>query len=252
MISPCLKGQGFDPAGTTACTAAQISLGVAKNSINATGNTFNHPSLSSCRFYACMYDFTPSFETLYLSKNSTKVIKYQDILTFQTLSIPAGGNYNQILSNSVARIRKIVGFPQISASANFAGTAGFISPMNSPFTSAPTTTTTTPITNMNVLISGTNLYQANYNYTYESFLQELHKCNSINGGGSLGLSSGLISQNDFENGYRFIVNDVSRTQSQATDDIGKSVQVIGTNASTMPIDITWVIFYEREFEIVPD
>ena len=248
MISPCIRGQGFDPAGTTACTEAQISIGIGRNTINATGTTFQHAQ-PACKFYACMYDFTPSFETLYLSKNSTKTVKYQDYLSFQTLNVGAGATYNQILSNSVSRIRKIVGIPQIASTVNFAGTAGFIAPMNSPFTSAPSTTSTTPITNMNVLISGTNLYQANYTYDYEQFIQEVRKCNSINGGESLGLSSGLISQTDFENGYRFIVHDVSRTQSQATDDIGKSVQVIGTNAGSLAIDIWGLVFYEREITI---
>ena len=102
---------------------------------------------------------------------------------------------------------------------------------------------------MNVLISGTNLYQQNYNYDYEAFQQELRKTSAINGGDSMGCNSGLISQDDFSNGYRFIVNDLSRTQSQATDDIGKSVQVIGTNAGNYAIDITWLVFYEREIEI---
>ena len=192
---------------------------------------------------------TPSFETLYLSKQPTKVVKYNDFLTFQTLGVTSGTSYNQILSNNISRIRKLVGIPQIAASFNYAGNGGFIAPANSPFSSAPTTTAQGPITNINVLISGTNLYQQNYNYGYEDFLQEIRKTSSINGGGSYGLSSGLISQDDFENGYRFLVHDLSRTQSQATDDIGKSIQVIGTNSGLYPIDITWIVFYEREIEI---
>ena len=80
-------------------------------------------------------------------------------------------------------------------------------------------------------------------------MQELRKVNSINGGSQLGLSSGLLSQTDFENGYRFITADLSRKPSEAIDNISKSVQVIGTNAGLYPVDIFWFVFYEREIEI---
>ena len=46
------------------------------------------------------------------------------------------------------------------------------------------------------------------------------------------MSSGLLSQSDFENGYRFITADLSRKASEAVDNIAKSVQVIGTNSSS--------------------
>ena len=98
-------------------------------------------------------------------------------------------------------------------------------------------------------MSGVQLYAKNYNYGVEHFLQELRKVNSINGGSQLGLSSGLLSQTDFENGYRFITADLSRKPSEAIDNISKSVQVIGTNAGLYAVDIFWFVFYEREIEI---
>ena len=91
---------------------------------------------------------------------------------------------------------------------------------------------------------GRNLYR----YT-EHFYQELRKINSTNGGCSIGMSSGLLSQTDFENGYRFITADLSRKPSEAVDNIAKSIQCIGTNSGLYPIDIFWFVFYEREIEI---
>ena len=44
---------------------------------------------------------------------------------------------------------------------------------------------------------------------------------------SSGLSSGLISQTDFENGYRFITADINRKPIEALDNIAKSIQCIG-------------------------
>jgi hypothetical protein len=63
------------------------------------------------------------------------------------------------------------------------------------------------------------------------------------------MSSGLISQNDWENGYRFLLADLSRTSSEATDNIMKSIQVVGTNSGSQAIDIYWFLFFEREITI---
>jgi hypothetical protein len=120
--------------------------------------------------------------------------------------------------------------------------------MNSPFTSSPNTTSATPITNYNVLLSGTNLYQQNLNYSSEHYIQEI-RVQSLNGGMSLGMSSGLISQLEYEAGYRFIVSDLSRTPSEASDNVSKSVQVIGTNSGKRPVDIFWFLEFSREVEI---
>ena len=120
---------------------------------------------------------------------------------------------------------------------NYAGPGLTISPMASPFSSSPATSTGQSITNFNVLLSGVQLYNQNYNYSIEHFYQELRKINSTNGGCSIGMSSGLLSQTDFENGYRFITADLSRKPSEAVDNIAKSIQCIGTNSGLYPIDI---------------
>ena len=247
QISPCATLQGFNNAGNVACTSATLSIGVARYTF--TPVTYNHPSLSSCRLYCCLYDLSPSCESMYLAKMPTKRVKYEDIISFQSLSIPANGTFSQILTNGLSRVRKLVGVTQIASSFNNAGLAGTIAPMNSPFSTAPATCSNTAITNFNVLLSGVQLYSQNYSLSAEHFFQELRKMNSVNGGSTLGLSSGLISQSDFENGYRFITADLSRKPSEAVDNVAKSIQVLGTNASNFPIDIYWFVFYEREITI---
>jgi hypothetical protein len=249
IISPTGEGNGLNIGGATPVTKLELSIGIARNSINSSGQSFSHPTLSSVRAYCCLYDLTPQAESMYLSKVPTKVIKYNDFLSFQTLNIGAGANFNQILTNSIARGRRLIGVPMIAAAFNNAGTAGTIAPMNSPFTSSPNTTSNTAITNYNVLLSGANLYQQNLNYSVENFIQELRKTNSVNGGMSLGMSSGLINQLEYESGYRFIVSNLSRTPSEASDNVSKSIQVIGTNSGKYPIDIFWFLEFSREIEI---
>jgi hypothetical protein len=249
MISPLGEGQGLNIASATPVTKLELSLGIARNAINSSGQSFNHPTLSSVRAYCCLYDLSPQAESMYLSKQPTKIIKYKDFLSFQVLNVAPGANFNQILTNSIARGRKLIVIPQIAAAFNNAGLAGVISPMNSPFTSSPNTTANNAITNWNVILSGTNLYQQNLNYSVEHFIQEVRKSNSINGGLSPGMSSGLISQLEYEAGYRFIVSDLSRTPSEASDNISKSIQIIGTNSGKYPIDLLCFVEFERQIEI---
>ena len=100
--------------------------------------------------------------------------------------------------------------------------------MNSPFSSAPGTCLPySSITNFNVLESGVNHYQSNITFRWENYLEEVRQSNSLQGGLQLGLSSGLISQSDYENGYGFIYVDLSRKQSQASDDVARSIQIVG-------------------------
>ena len=154
MISPCITTQGLNAIGTAACTSMMLSMGVARNSFS--GITYNHPTLSSCRLYACLCDLSPSCESMYLSKMPTKVVKYQDFISFQTLSVAANASFSHF-TNGISRVRKIIGIPQLAANFNFTGTAGTIGPMNSPFSSSPATSTGQAITNFNVLLICTEL-----------------------------------------------------------------------------------------------
>ena len=105
------------------------------------------------------------------------------------------------------------------------------------------------ISNFNVLVSGAAIYQANYNYKYEHWLQEIRQSNSLNGGVPLSLSSGLFSQSEYETGYGWIYVDLSRRASQANDDISRSLQIIGTNISNYAVDLYCIVGYERQISI---
>ena len=171
---------------------------------------------------------------------------------------------NQILTNGVSRARALLGIPFLSAQTNgtkdittntfsagtnVTGTSTF-STMASAFSSSPATCCPYhTCSNYNVLVSGVALYQSNYQYKFEHFLQEIRGSNAINGGISLAMSSGLLSQTDYEHGYGYIYTDLSRRTGQASDDISRSIQVQLTNTSNCYVDYVWFIIYEREIEI---
>jgi hypothetical protein len=56
MISP-IEGD-LSRNSTTPVTKMELSIGVARNNINASGVTYGHPTLSSVRVYAALYDLT--------------------------------------------------------------------------------------------------------------------------------------------------------------------------------------------------
>ena len=257
MFSPIGTDKGGSlPAGSTKAT---ISLGIGK-SYNTT-TSFNHPAMTSCRFFAKVCEMTPAYEEMYLSSVPTKTILYNDILSFSALNQASGATVSQILTNGVSRPRYLLIVPQMAAAINggdksklsttfTAATNGLTnlgSPMNSPFSSAPGTTGfNAAISSLNILVSGQNIYQSNYMFGFEEWLQEVRGSNAINGGIPLGLSSGLLSQNDWENGYRYVYIDLSKRMSQANDDVSRSIQVSFTNSATYAADFFFIIGYEKQ------
>ena len=258
MISPIAAaeaGSGFNT--TTASDTVKVGLGICKSPISATQV---HPTMSQCRIYCCMYSMSPPYEEAYLLSTPTKKVLYNDILSFQVLNIAPQGTVSQILTNGISRLRYLLIHPVLSATVN--GTATLLnastytagiavgSTMNSPFSSCPGTTCPFCfVSNFNVLISGTNLYQSSLNYGFEHWLQENRSSNAVNGGLSHGLSSGIISQQEYEAGYGFIYCDLSRKISQSSDDISRSVQLVFTNASNLMTDYYCILGYEREIVI---
>jgi hypothetical protein len=255
MLSPIGTEGGFVQNSTS-----QVTMGVGIAKSYNTSTTYSHP-VSTCRFYARLCEMTPTAEEAYLSAVPTKTVLYNDILSYQSLGIASGSNVSQILTNGVSRPRYLLIIPKLAGSINgslkdnlttsYVGGVGQLgTPMNSPFSSSPgTTAPQASITNLNLLISGQSIYQSNYMYGFEEYLQEVRGSNAINGGISLGLSSGLLSQNDWENGYRFCYVDLSRRISQPNDDISRSIQVMFTNSANFACDFFYIIGYEKQIVI---
>ena len=256
MLSPTATTNGFVLNNATRAT---ISLGIGK-SFNTT-TSFTHPTMQSCRFYARVCEMTPQAEELYLSAVPSKTILYNDILTFSTTNIAANNPVSQILTNGISRPRYLLIVPQLSGSVNGSakGTLGTAysaglgvlgSPMNSPFSSSPATTGfQAAISNLNILVSGQCIYQQNLTYGFEEWLQEVRGSNSLNGGIPMALSSGLLSQNDWENGYRYCYIDLSRRISQSNDDVSRSIQVSFTNSAAYVCDYWYIIGYEKQIVV---
>ena len=227
---------------------------------------FDEGKLSkSVYLYVPAYTFNPVFEEAYLS-NPVKQIKYTDIYQYQVLNITAGSQFNNLITNGIANIKSVLIIPFYSYGANSqtintaAVTAGGnqltwnlsqTTPVyQSPFDTAGCGTTSPMITlgNFNVQISGQNAIYNTQRYTFEEFNNQLYGQNSVNGGLTDGLTSGLIGFEDFKQSYCYHYVNVERML-PVEQSVPKSVQIIGTNYSTMKIDLWVFIEYGVEINI---
>ena len=229
--------------GTTAQLEVALGVGTAKTS---SGASYTNTLLGGrCRFYVDLYQLNPLYEERYLSLK-TKEVHYTDIYTYLYQNqIAAGATFNFLATNGISRPRSVIVIPYVSKASN--GTLTTVPIYQSPFASEPATTSCVPITAWNVLVSGTAIFQMDEQYDFTQWLEELSRANAVNGGQSNGFTSGLLSQKDFQYGYRYLVADLSRRLPQ--DDIARSIEIRGTNNTNVAIDLLVIVEYDRKLNL---
>jgi hypothetical protein len=232
--------EGALDAGETATFYVSCNVGTARG---ATGTEYTNPLLGGrTRVSADLFSMNPIMESRYLSLK-TKDVYYTDFYSYMYQNqVGAGQPFNFLATNGISQPTAVIVIPFVSKSSNTGLTTVPI--YQSPFASEPGTTSSIPITQFNVQVSGTNIFQDNFQYDYQQFLTELASINALNGGASTGLTSGLISQQDFQYGYRYLIADLSRRL--PNDDISRSISITGLNNSQMAIDLLVLIEYRRK------
>lgn len=232
--------EGALGAGETGTFYVSCNVGTAKG---ATGTEYTNPLLGGrTRVSADLFSMNPIMESRYLSLK-TKDVYYTDFYSYMYQNqVGAGQPFNFLATNGISQPTAVIVIPFVSKSSNTGLTSVPI--YQSPFASEPGTTSSIPITQFNVQVSGTNIFQDNFQYDYQQFLTELASINALNGGASTGLTSGLISQQDFQYGYRYLIADLSRRL--PNDDISRSISITGLNNSQMAIDLLVLIEYRRK------
>lgn len=188
--------------------------------------------------------FAPAFESAYLA-SQVKTIEYEDIYQYQVLSIGAGGIFNNLITNGISNISKVLVLPYFTTAAN-----GGFNPLYSPFDAAGTGVTSPLclLTNFQVVVSGQNALYNTQKYSYQQFVEQLSGCNSVNGDQTDGLTSSLISLLDFETAYNYYYVDVSRML-EIEKSVPKSVSIQGQNLSAKAIDLIVFIAYKQQLKV---
>jgi hypothetical protein len=274
--SPLLLASGESQQGANALHAwgvarpannnsASLTLTMAVGNLALGGDSYKVEAFSQVRLYVPLYQMNPQMEEQYLSLNRTKKIVYRDIYQYQT-DVDAGQTFNVLLTNGIPNPKFIVCIPTLRQSAAGAFGVGNISGViangaaaptdgvpcpafQSPFTTEPATTSPLiALRDFNIQIAGQNMFIQNQLYDFSVFTDELQSVNAINGGLVTGLTSGLISETDFQYMYRYYICDVSR-RLPAEDAVPKAVQILGKNTSLQPITIFTFIEHEKQIDI---
>jgi len=220
----------------------------------------------SVYLYIPAYTFNPPFESSYL-QSPVKSIKYTDIYQYQVLNIPAGGQFNNLITNGIANIKSVLILPYYSVSgvpttasqpAWWGGVSinqntGFTSGIpvyQSPFDPAGSGPTS-PLclfSNFNIQVSGQNAIYNVEKYSFEQFNNQLYGQNSVNGGLTDGLTSGLVGRKEFDMEYCYYYVNVERML-PVEETVPKSVQILGTNNSGKALDLFVFVEYGMSVSI---
>ena len=236
MIASAIAGSGSAAAFpvNTGATSYTLSLAVGSTCLNSTQLSLvaQSPLSRSVQLYVPAYSFSPMFESAYLS-SPVKNIVYTDIYQYLVQNIASGANINQLITNGISSLVSVLTVPFYTATAN-----RDIDPILSPYDPAGCGTTSPfcLIGNYNVVISGQNAIYNTQTRSYEAFNHNLYGCNATNGGQTDGLTSGLISQHDFETSYCYYYVNVGRCL-DIEQSVPKSVSIIGTNYSAKAINL---------------
>jgi hypothetical protein len=200
------------------------------------------PLSKSIYLYVPAYTFNPTFEQAYLSV-SPKIIKYTDIYQYQILGISGAadsGQFNNLVTNGIANIKSVLIIPFYASTTNTVGGVGNYAEYLSPFDPAGCGSTAPMVTlgNFNIQISGQNAIYNMQRYGFEEFNNQLYGQFAVNGGLTDGLTSGLIDFDAFQKSACYYYVNVERML-PVEQSVPKSVQILGTNYSTKPLNL-WV------------
>lgn len=241
--------------GSTAGAVDYIaSISVGGTCLNSTQNSVAGGTISgnlskNITLYVPAYSFNSVFEQAYIS-SPIKKIMYEDVYQYQVTALTAGGQLNSLVTNGIANLRSVLVLPFYSSTVDAhlcaSGTPVYASPFD-PAGTGPTSPLSL-LNNFNVVVSGQNMIYNSEKYAFEQFINQTYGCNAINGGLTDGLNSSLINQQSWESEYCYHYVDVSRML-PVEQQVPKSVQLIGTNASTQVLDLWCFLAYGCEISI---
>ena len=252
MIASGAVGSGLGGLNGTAGVVnlvASIAVGGACLNTAQAGTQISPVGGGSIQLVLPSYTFNPVFETSYLSSPVKKVI-YEDVYQYTVSNVAATSPFTYLITNGIANVKSVLVLPYYSASQNSVGGATTCPPFQSPFDPAGCGPTSPfcLFTNFNIQVSGQNAIYNVERYSWEQYSNQLYGQFSVNGGMTDGLTSGLVSKQDFETEYCYYYVNVGRML-PIEEAVPKAINLIGTSLSALPLDLYVFISYGVEVSI---
>lgn len=232
MISQLGEGLNIIPAGTATASTLKITNGICKVG-NGSGGLSS--PLSNTTLYVQTVQLKAKYEENLLSTKMKQIV-FEDFYQADTL-LTVGSSLNYIATNGIANLKYVLIVPFISANHN-----NKLSPLTSPFTSEPgTSSPCLNITGMQLLLAGERILPSEIKYNSRNYLENFYGCRSINGGRTDELSNGLINYQMYLNNYRYFYFDVSHLNNTAP----RAITVVGKNESLVDIQLFVFAVYDK-------
>lgn len=236
-----------------------ISVGVVKApstshpdfTSHATKATNIH-SLTSCRISIPVVHMKPDELVSYLETTKEQRVEYTDVYQTTISNVGKEKPFDALISNGTKDVIGLLIVPTISGQSNgiVAGgpaeitTSGFSTNL-SPFVGEMVTPLS--ITQLQVLFGSENILPDRLNYTYDTFMHHVQDYGKINGNYSLGLNSGLLSQQQWEDYYRYYWISLNRKLEE--DTMPKSINIKGFNNSQVTADYIVYVISKKSFVV---
>jgi len=162
------------------------------------------------------------------------------------ITCAAGASVNYTITVGVPNARKLVLLPMWQ---NLGGVTNLTNPEQSPFDTVPATSGPfATLANLQVYLANKPLYQYPIAYDFEQWIEENAQL-GLNGAMISEQTSGLLSEQLFEQNHKFYYIDLSR-RLESEDGTSKSVQVSFTNPSSgFGLKVVAIVFYEKRWII---
>jgi hypothetical protein len=240
-----------DAAAALTCVT-NVSLSIVRQQFSQMTAGAPACPISSVRLYCPAYVMNGFSEARYLALSPTKKIVYEDIFQFSFPAQNTNSPFNILVSQGIPNLKSVLVLALLPVASNGAAAGGAVtsSSILSPFSSTPSSPDPLSIQNFQIQISGRNLFNQQLQYDYDNFVEQLSASNQLNGGLTTGMASGLVSKSDFQSLYRYYYGNCSRSIGNEQG-VAKSVQILGTIASSVAQTVDLMVFctYERTITV---
>ena len=224
--------------GSTGAPVITITGSVDATTTGAVG--VSGPLLTNARLLVPYYLANPKTDSA-LTQSSKFFTTYEKIVN--PIIVAAGATVNYTITTGVPNARRLLLLPMWQ---NLGG-ATMPNPEQSCFDTCPATSGPfAGLTNLQVYLANKPLFQYPIQYDYEMYVQEQSQL-GLNGNMVDQQTSGLLSQQLWEQNHRFYTVDLSRRM-DSEDGSSKSVQVSFNNPSAAyPMKVIAVVYYEKKW-----
>jgi hypothetical protein len=229
-----------------AATTAPLTFTADVSGVASSTLTTATPIQTNATLYAPYYIATPEVDR---SLSMKKTIRYNERFVTQ-FNISANGTFNGTLSPGISNPKRVILYPFFSGpTSGGGGNTGFLTnPLLSPFDGVPSTTSPFAcLKDLQVYCGNVPMFQQPVSMDFQNFMNEVAQ-NGADGGLVDQTASGLLSQRLWNQLYRYYTVNVGRRMN-SEDGASKSIQLSCTNATTSPMSVVAIIWYEREIVV---